>query len=283
MTDIFDFPDFHLKLKTGVLPSADLFLSPYRERERQHIQTIFSQLSNKSYQHEIQKRLLIGDQSNHLGAWYELMVYDWLRQKGLNPIPVAKTDSGISRPDFLVNLNGIETYVEVACVQESQKDQPLLEKSAWYPAATATFETMRKRLIDKIGQHKFLDDKAYLVCLCLHSRRIGLSEVKTALLGEEAVRITTEEVVSLNNGEIFERHGSDLYVKYLRLSGVLVAKSNRSTLDAGYLLDFGYIQNPYADILIDPDTFGEIPCFVVVDVARDCLYMKWKLALTRED
>src|SRR5690242_8151592 len=102
---------------------------------------------------------------------------------------------------------------------------------------------MNERLIDKMGQHPGIPaDAAYVVCLCLNSRLIDLGEVKTRFLGGEAVNINTGELVPLLDGEIFELHGDELLVKYTHVSGVLVAKCNRSTLEDGHKLVFGLVQ-----------------------------------------
>jgi hypothetical protein len=94
MSSIFDLPEFQRLLNTSpsdqqvqVQPAIALYNDPYRQREREDIERIFSNLPVNSYKPEIQRRLLLGDIANHLGAWYELMVYDWLATLGKNPTP----------------------------------------------------------------------------------------------------------------------------------------------------------------------------------------------------
>jgi hypothetical protein len=103
--------------------------------------------------------------------------------------------------------------------------------------------------------------------------RFGRS--KTCLLGGEAVNINTSELVPLLDRDIFELHGDELFVKYTHASGVLVARCNRSTLEDGHKLVFGYFQNPYADISLPTDEFGDIRRHVIVSRNETHFSMKW--------
>lgn len=283
MSSIFDLPDFQRLLtnyspdqQAQIPPAVELYNDPYRQREREDIERIFANLPVNSYKREIQDRLLLGDTPNHLGAWYELFVYDWLAGLSKNPIPQPTLAGAKSRPDFLIESNRLQIFIEVAVVQESRADKDVRQRGPWWPAAIATFRTMRERLIDKMGQHPGIpQNAAYLICLCLNSFLIDLGEVKTCLLGGEAININTGELVPLLDGDIFEVHGNELFVKYTHVSGVLVARCNRSTLEDGYKLVFGYVQNPYADISIPTNEFGDIRRHVIVSRNDTHFSMKW--------
>src|SRR5262249_3138809 len=202
MSSIFDLPAFQRFTMTTpadeqdqVPPAVALYNDLYRQRERDDIERIFASLPVNSYTPEIQRRLLSEDISNHLGAWYELMVYDWLATLSKNPIPQPTLATSKSKPDFLVESNGLQIFIEVAVVKESQADRNFVSGGT---VTTATFRTMRERLIDKMGQHPGIpSNAAYIICLCLNSFLIDLGEVKTCLLGGEAVNINTGELVPL--------------------------------------------------------------------------------------
>lgn len=287
MSSIFDLAKFQRLLSAyspdqldHVPPAVALYNDPYRNDERDHIETIFASLPVNSYKREIQRRLLLDDMSNHLGAWYELMVYDWLRTLDKHPITQPPLATGRSKPDFLIESNELPIFIEVASVQESQGDGDLRQRGAWSPVASATFRTMRERLVDKMGQHPSIpSNAAYIICLCLHTSLPGflieLGEIKTCLLGGEAVNIATGELVPQLDGEIFEWHEGESWVKYKHVSGILVARSNRSTLEHGHKLIFGYIQNPYANSPVSTDEFGNIRRYIIVSSAETHFSMKW--------
>jgi hypothetical protein len=285
MASIFNLPTFQSSLPNYSTTSSrealplviSLLFDPLRQTERDHIEDIYHNLPNQQYKHEIQKRFLSLDASNHLGAWYELMVYDWLQKSGNNPITQPSLIGARSKPDFLIQSNSGHIYVEVAVVQESALDEELRTRGSWATAATATFRTMRERLIDKMGQHPGIPEGIpYVVCLCLHTFMIDLGEVKTCLLGGESFNVATGELHPMYDGEIFEQNEDELFVKYQKVSAVLAARSNRSSAENGYKLVFGWVQNPYTSATIQTDEFGDIRRYVIVSRSDTQVDMKWQ-------
>lgn len=284
---MFDSPKFKRLLKASSTapgnqaPIIDLCSNPARQKERQHIEAILCRLPNRSFAHDIQDRLLSVDTGNYLGAWNELMVYDWLYGMNMRPVPQPPAPDGRSKLDFLVETDSLRIYIDVASVQEARKDKPLgrVYGSArvWWPEDAATFATMRERLIDKMGQHPTITEAAYVVCLCLESRAIDIDEVKTCFLGTESVDVATGMVHPDMNGEIFEiRNDSSCLAKYRSVSALLVAKHSGVSVEDGYRLVFGLIQNPYANIRVHDAEFGELRRYVIVSESEGGLRMAWR-------
>jgi hypothetical protein len=281
MSSLFDSAEFLGLLRDvslGIIqppPIVDLYKNPNRQMEREHIQEIHARLTDSSYAREILKRLLSPNTANYLGAWHELMVYNWLVDLGKNPVVQPLLPNGTSRPDFHFTSNSLSIYIDVASVQESQKDKDTGKvygsaRMIW-SEATATFSTMQEALRKKMGQHGSITDAAYVVCLCLESRLINIGEVKTCFLGDESID-TRGRLHHDLNGEIFERNDDRSFlVKYANVSGVLVAKHG-----SDYKLLFGYIQNPYAKFPVRETEFGSLPRFVVTSETKDEIEMGWR-------
>lgn len=283
MESLFALPKFRKLLDTyssvnvEQLPtSVDLYKNPFRQNEREHLEGIFARISDASYKRDVQRRLLSPDLSSYFGAWYELMVYNWLELMGKHPVPQPSIPNAKSKPDFLIRSDGLQIFIEVTVVHEAQKDQDVRKQTSWLPAATATFETMRGRLIDKMGQHSIPQDSAYIICLCLESRLINLSEVKTCFFGGESVVLKTGDLRANFDGEIFENQpGYPLLVKHRDVSALLVAKRNEQSIENGYKPIFGLIQNPYALNPIAQDEFEDIQRYVIISETESHFEMKW--------
>jgi hypothetical protein len=251
----------------------DLYRNPLRQRECEHIENIFAQLPNNSYKEKVQTKLLSENSGDHIGAWYELMVYDWLVGLGKNPIPqpVLQTTNGAEGyPDFLIESNGLQIYIEVSVIQEAQKDKDRGIGGVVWTETTRTFEKIGDKLREKMGKYEVPSDSAYVICLGLESRLIDLGEVKTYFLGDEVDLFERDDIkdtikfrgTRLNpNGEIFVNDNDIdgyLAVKHRDVSALLVAKRNMS----GYRPTFGLIQNPYALVHIPETEFGSITRWV---------------------
>jgi hypothetical protein len=281
MTSIFDMPRFAkllndpLQNQAEEIPAIELYRNRLRQKEREYIEAVFARLPEGSYKNDVQHRFLLPGISNHLGAWYELMVYDWLDRLDKNPIPEPSQPIGESKPDFKIESSDrLSILIEVTVVQQSNKDDHI--GSTWWPAATATFETMRGALIRKMGQHQIPPDMAYVICLCFETNLIDIGEVKTCFLGGESVIIATGELVPNLDGEIFENHpGMPLLSKHQDVSALLVARRNRATIDDGFKLIFGLIQNPYANIHIPDTEFGNLTRYAAVAKTETHFTMKW--------
>lgn len=285
MSSLFDSPNFIRLLDSyssdeleQLPPVIDLYKNPLRQKEREHLETVFARLPEGSYKREIQNRFLLPEPiSAHLGAWYELMVYDWLDGLGKNPILQPSIPNSKSKPDFLVESDGLQIFIEVTVVQESRKDRDVGRRRGWWPAATATFETMRESLIKKMGQHPGIPPQsAYVMCLCLENRLIWPDEVRTCFLGSESVVLKSRELRPEYDGEIFEKHDDMLLVKHRNVSALLVARRSGASIDEGYELVFELIQNPYAFTPIPETEFGPLRRYIAISETETRKFvMKW--------
>lgn len=280
MNSLFDLPEFKRLLNSPAVhepeqmpPVVDLYINPLRPKEREHIDAIFARLPKSSYKKEITDRLLSQNLGDYLGAWYELMVYDWLDGLGKEPALQPSMPNGKSRPEFVIESNGLQIFIEVTVVQQAQRDRDV--GGVWWPAATSTFEKIGDKLREKSGQHQIPQGSAYVICLGLESRLIRSGEVKTYFIGGECVGKSGELYPNLD-GEIFEIH-TDMppLVKYPHVSGLLVARPNTATIEDGYRLIFRYIQNPYALASIPETEFGPLRRYVVVSETETHRTMKW--------
>ncbi len=271
MKSLFELDNFKSLLKKDLRvpsPIVDLYRTSYRKEERDHIDAIINKLQNThpTYAREIINRLLVD--SEYLGAWYELMVYDWLSEQSKNPLPQPVAPDGKSKPDFLFDSFGKKVYIDVASVQESSRDKAIYDSpNFWQPEATSTFATMRERLLDKMGKHSSISSvgASYIICLGLESPLIYTEDVKTCFLGNGSLNLSSNKLHSAINGEIFEKEKSGAFlVKNKNVSGLLVAKHNWGSKNDGYRLVFGFIQNPFAYVGFQADEFDTISKFVVI-------------------
>ncbi len=256
-------------------PIVDLYMKPFRVKEREHIEVILGQLNNHSYARRIESRLLLTPE--YLGAWHELMVFDWL--SGLGKQLALQPSIEGSKPEFFYESNGLPIFIEVAAVQESLNDNDVGKTiggvKIWAPEATETFKKLNGVLTHKAGQHSSIKKAAYVICLCLESRLIDIGEVKTYFLGGEAVDMAGELHPRLD-GLVFESQDNlQLPKKYKNVSALLVAKHSRNSAEEGYKLVFGLIQNPYATNPISPNEFGALTRYVIVSETQEHIQMKW--------
>jgi hypothetical protein len=282
MGSIFDVPRFAELLdgssqnQAEGLPAVDLYRNGSRRKEREYIEAVFARLPEGSYKSDLQRRFLSPNTSDYLGAWYELMVYDWLDGLGKNPVLQPLLSTGKSKPDFEIRSDELQSLIEVTVVQQSSNDSHIDRGRVWWPAAIATFETMRNSLIRKIGQHSIPPGMAYVICLCLETDLIDIEQVKTCFLGGESAAVATRELLPRLDGEVFENHpGMPLLVKHRDVSALLVARRNRTTVDDGFRLLFGLVQNPYAHVRIPDTEFGNLRRYTVIAETETRLTMGW--------
>jgi len=289
MSPLSDLPQFK-KMLDGYLsdkskqrsPAVDLYTNSLRRKEREHIEAIFARLPESPYKREVQDRLLLRDLGSYLGAWYELMVYDWLDRLDKNPTPEPAIPNSSGRPDFLIESSGLRIFIEVFVAQVSAEDENVAGKARTvWPAATATFRRMGGRLEKKMGKYSQITQMphtAYVICVCLESRLIELREVITFFLGNEVYNLQTCRLEPALDGQIFERHAGEppsAADYYRHVSALLVAKRFRDSIGSDYRIEFGLIQNPYAFTPIPETEFGYLRRYVVVSETETLFTMKW--------
>ena len=248
------------------------------QKEPQYLGAIINGLQKNypDYARKIKGNLKVAEM--HLGAWYELMVYDWLCKQGKYPYPEPTILDG--KPDFVFTSNDKKIYVEVGSVKESKKDKQLEEREDFVlTQTTATFAAMRERLIDKACKYESVatTGDAYVVCLGLESSLINIADVKTCFLGDDGYNLSSGSIQSTINGDVFARENDGTFlVNYKHISAILVATRNFTLNEDDNKLAFGLIQNPYAVNEIQPTEFGEILRFVVVTKKEKYFQMAWQ-------
>jgi hypothetical protein len=249
-----------------------LYRNPHRQQELDYIDAVFERLPEGRVKKRIQREFLSEDPAHHWGAWYELMVYDWLDRLNKNP-QLERPLPGGSTPDIKIQSGPLDIFIEVTHVRESLGDQDI--ETSWWNADTATFARMTAALKEKSVQHPTISPSAaYVICIALENKLIEMSEVKTALFGHEQYSLTTSKTRIDCEGLLFENHPDALLVKHRNVSAFLVTKRDQSTLGA-FKLRFGLIQNPYAQVPIPNTEFGNIKRWVPVECDDGTIGMKF--------
>lgn len=289
MAELFDSTEFkqlldrYSLIESNIVPAVvDLYSNPLKEPEKAYLKTVFGSIPNGNKKFKLQREFLREDAGSHWGAWAEMMVYDWLEQLNKSPILDPIIPGTRKTPDLLIKSENKEIFIEIAAVQRAERDESIGDAiRGWWPAATATFRSMGGRLDEKLSKYREALEqypKPYVVCLFLVDSIIDLSEVKTYFLGGESYNFNTREMHQNLDGAVFEHHIGELpLVKYRHVTGVLVAKRNRQTVENGFMLEVGFIENPYATEKIDTQTFGDIRRYVVISEIEGSIQMGWKI------
>ncbi|MEO8168182.1 MAG: hypothetical protein ABI623_08045, partial [bacterium] len=257
-------------------PLVQLYKNPDGQKERSHIDRILQDLAIESYRRKITKDLLSTKAGTYFGAWYELMVYNWLVNQGKNLKIQPTAPKGNSKLDFLITTKGASIYIDVASVQESVSDNNLLQDSQFHLLRDfASFDTMKNATVKKLNQHK-TEGYPYIICLGLESPMLSAADAVTCLLGNEVVHIPSGRVSIDLNGELFRVDSNGLFLANHELSGVLVCHRNRQTPAEGYRLVFCLIENPYATYKIDDLEFATISRYTVVSKTTTHYTMAWQ-------
>ncbi len=287
MSPIFESPSFkdllakYSSVEYELRPQVvNLLADPSRWKERAHIESIFKELPQGKYKKGILRHLRSERPEDFYGAWYELMVYDWLKEQGKEPVLQPDLPSG-SKPDFLIKSDDLNIYIDVTHVRESSGDKNISPgKEAWWPAATATFLTLQTSIEKKASQHKRglneLTNAAYVICIGLETILIGADTVKTCFLGSEGYHIKTGRISFMKDSLLFENQVDGTFlVRHKHVSALLVAQHNRASVEEGYKLRFSLIENPYANTEIAGEEFGPIHRFVVISKTETNYNMQW--------
>ena len=246
------------------------------KKEQAYLDAIINKLQKNHPQYAGKITGKLQDDLKHLGAWYELMVYDWLWKQGKNPVPEPTAPDGKGKPDFVFTSNDKKIYIEVASVQESKKDKE--SENFLLDQGRATYAAMRERFIDKAGKYESvaIAGDAYVICLGLENSLIE-EDVRTCFIANDSYNPLSGKLQAALDGEIFERYNDGSFlVKYKNVSAILVARRNFTLNEEENKLTFGLIQNPYAINEIQPTEFGEILRFVVVAKNEKYFQMAWQ-------
>ena len=98
--------------------------------ERETLERII-QSANPEQQRIWLSRLFDKTHTNYLGAWFEIMLYDWLRKIGRVTIEL---DDGEGRPDFLLETKNQQILIEATAISENKdwRDQDRKDAAVYW-------------------------------------------------------------------------------------------------------------------------------------------------------
>jgi hypothetical protein len=317
------------------------------EGERQQLENLFASVSSQK-QKDWLGRLVNESAQQHIGAWFEIMLYGWLREHFT--VQVEPELLG-NYPDFVLayqdNLIIIEAKAFLVAPEERERQRKInriwssisgIEKSfhvrlgikqlgenidavdiisavnRWLDSAagqefeyrdllgnilqlSATFiptlkkigvsrseglwvnsDVLKAPLSEKAGQHKALRKAGYpyIIAIFLEPSHLSAEEVFEAWIGKVSIVVdmNTHEVVE----EKFDRSGIHSYrqeIRHKSVTGTLVFKQDYDPKQKSRYLQSWYVQNPYANVAINPSIFPVESRFVVIEQNDEFFEMKW--------
>jgi hypothetical protein len=243
----------------SIVPSA-VFLarSDKCKKEREYLEGLFSQAPEKKQKDWI-NRISREDEINHFSSWFEIMLYGWLKQLGEVEIE-PKIDG--KRPDFSIDLQGkkifFEARVRMETISSSRKVSEHIFEGPFPEVFTKFIDPyeLKSLLEEKINQHKniYKSGYAYIICIYLASVWESVEEFKNAIFGKECLlNENFEEIIDVN------LDSSGLFSEKKELSkivtGFFIFESRWDGGEKRRKLKASYINNPYAEVKIDPIIF----------------------------
>lgn len=293
-------------------------------------------------------RLINEESEQHIGAWFEIMLYGWLKEHFI--VQVEPELMG-NYPDFTLDIQGNPLVIEARAFLITQEER---EKQSKYGRIISTLESIKKpftvrfkikRLGEKINSEEFikrvnhwlefssdqdssyednlgnilslyaepsltlkkigvistpsmrvnsdnlkpsLSEKAtqhkalrkagypYVIAIFLESPYLTAEEVSEAWFGKTAVvlDVDTNQVVE----EKFDQKGIHFFgneIRHKSVSGTLVFREGYDDARHSRYLQSWYIQNPYANVKLNPDIFPAESRFIVVRQNDKIFEMKW--------
>jgi hypothetical protein len=256
-----NFPDFVLNiLECQLAIEARAFLVPPEEREKkQKFYRIFSSLGS------IQKPFSVNLKIEKLGE----------------PIIIAEFVESISlwldtnAEQELIYNDGLGNSVKLSATQRSTLKKVGVISTEGF---SVNPEVLKSPLSEKAGQHKALRKAGYpyVIAIFLEPSHLLAEEVSEAWLGRTIVVYDpdTDKVVE----EKLDQSGIHYFgceIRHKSVTGTLVFKANYDNIKKSRYLQAWYIQNPYANIVIDPKIFPVESRFVVVGHDDKMFEVKW--------
>jgi hypothetical protein len=235
----------------SIVPSA-VFLarSDKCKEEREYLESLVSQAPGKNQKDWI-ARISSEDEIIHFSSWFEIMLYGWLKQRG--DVKIEPEIDG-KLPDFSMDLLGRKVFFEAKVRMDtiySSKKVNTHNFNGLLPRAFTKFGDpyeLKSMLEEKIQQHKgiFKSGYAYIICIYLRSIWNDQSQVKEAIFGRDF-----SDAVDIG------RDDSGLFAEKEELSkivtGFLIFESYPDSEEKRRVLKVHYINNPYAEVQIDPN------------------------------
>ncbi len=296
------------------------------------------------------RRLISTKEEQHLGAWFEIMLYEWLQNIG--QVTVQPSIEG-NFPDFSVLVGNQEVIVEASAImmgpgkrnhhkRENEIFEVLKEIQKPFVVSIETFsgnapldrDRFRNDVIewldsypekefafsDVAGNRIILAAQAHagLEHICIvgifRRRELGAPKLRPALHNKarqhrtirkagfpyvlavllEDIQLTAEDVVMAWFGRpqiVFDRYTGAIVEQRLDMSGIhffkseIVHESVSGTLvfhriwnKQAHRREFEsmYVQNPYANVSVDPDLFAVRARYLVMEQTADGYRMGWQ-------
>lgn len=247
----------------SIVPSA-VFLarSDKCKNEREYLEELANQ-APATKQKDWIDRISHEDERDHLSSWFEIMLYGWLKQLGDVEI---EPEIDRKRPDFCMNLQGIKVFFEARVrieTNHSSKKVTLSVNKGLFPMVFARFldsGELKSLLLEKITKYKNIYKLGYGYILCiLPSVWNDTEQFKEAIFGKECGSLNQDSTkiigAKLDNSGLFGENNELSKI----VTGFLIFECQWSEVEKRRRLNANYINNPYADVKIDPIIFSQIP------------------------
>jgi hypothetical protein len=244
--------------------------------ERQYLEYLIT-LVPREKQKDWLGRILNDDYIQHLGAWFEIMLFGWLKEIGnveVEPLICGK------KPDFLLLIKNDKIIIEAKVFEDKinfklvKKLEPF-ECHAFFPNA----KPLRNALKSKADKHKAIREDSHPFVIAIMTESAGLSDENVieawfgktkSILDRNCSRIL-DECIDLSGLHFF---GSNVVHK--SISGTLFFKWRYDEILKRRVLIGSYIQNPYSNIKVDPFVFPVRSKFIVLEKDSTGYKMDWR-------
>lgn len=237
----------------SIVPSA-VFLarSDKCKEEREYLESLVSQAPGKN-QKDWVARISSEDEIIHFSSWFEIMLYGWLKQRG--DVKIEPEIDG-KHPDFSMDFPGIKVFFEAKVRMDTIYSSKKVNKynfNGLLPRAFTKFREpyeLKSMLEEKIQQHKgiFKSGYAYIICIYLRSIWNDPDHVKEAIFGRDFADVVD---IGLDSGLFAEKKELSKIV-----TGFLIFESYPDKAEKRRVLKAHYINNPYAEVQIDPNAIS---------------------------
>jgi len=256
-----NYPDFVLEIQEARLAiESRAFLLPLAERERRSkFNRIFSSLGS------IEKPFSVNLKINRLGD--RILTEEFIEQ-------VAQWLSTDPSQDFEYQDNlGNVLRLSATSMPTLRKVGVISSEGLWVNP-----DVLKPALAEKAGQHRALRKAGYpyVIAVFLEPSHLSAEEVTEAWIGKMTVvyDVDNDRVVE----EKFDESGIRFFGKevvHKSVTGILVFKASYDGSRKSRFLQSSYVQNPHANIVIDPAIFPVESRFVVVGHDEKMFEMDW--------
>jgi hypothetical protein len=149
----------HRNMEPAILPRI-VFLdrSDKLSGERQYVEDLIA-LVPREKQNDWLGRILKDDYVQHLGAWFEIMLFGWLRD--VANVEVEPQICG-KRPDFSLLIKDNKIIIEAKVFQDKTNFRNIEKLEALKPVTFfVNAEPLRKALKSKAERHKVIRENGY--------------------------------------------------------------------------------------------------------------------------